>query len=75
MGVLRPLGLRRVAGRGPHGGARPARRPQGRFERTGETDVGDEKVPAVVGVRLRRVIVVAPSRSATGPDQGAARRS
>jgi len=44
-------------------------------ERSGETDVDDENVPAIVGVRLRRVIIVAPAPSATDPDEPAARLS
>ena len=47
---------------------------EGRFERSGETDVYDEKAPAIC--RLRRVIVVASVPSTTDdPDQTAARRS
>jgi hypothetical protein len=39
----------------------------------GEDDVEDENAPVIVGVRLRRVIVVAPST--TDPDQPTGRRS
>jgi sporulation protein YlmC with PRC-barrel domain len=47
---------------------------EGRFERSGDTDVANETAPAIVGVRLRRVIVVAPSPSAPDPDQTAPHR-
>jgi sporulation protein YlmC with PRC-barrel domain len=44
----------------------------GDFERSAET--GDDEAPVIVGVRLRRVIVVAPAPSATDPEQAPAPR-
>jgi PRC-barrel domain protein len=46
---------------------------RGRVEPSGETGV-DERAPAIVGVRLRRVIVVVPTTAATRQDQPAAGR-
>jgi hypothetical protein len=51
----------------------PDHRP-GDFERSAETGGGDDEAPAIVGVRLRRVIVVTPAPSAIDPEQAPAPR-
>ena len=59
LGVLRPLGLRRVEGRRPHEGDGAARRGRRSAQESRATEAEAERRARVVGVRLRRVVVVA----------------